>query len=340
MNNVARFFRPRGLAKAALAAEIEALVGARLRALDGFMAEELRSDVAAIDAVGHYLTGAGGKRIRPTALLLGLSLCEYRGEADLPLAAAVEFIHTATLIHDDVIDGAATRRGRETVNRRWGNTATVLIGDHIYAKAMALALRAGSLPVLAVIADMTVKMVEGELLQAERAFDAGATLADYYDVIRRKTAHLFACSLKIAGLASGASAPQIAALEDYGTRLGLAFQITDDLLDLTGDPAQTGKPTLSDLAEGKITLPLLLAREEAPGAVAPLIARICEARAVSDDDRARLLAAVRRTGALAAARQTAAQEAAQAEAALRVFAPSRAREVLAALPALVLERDA
>lgn len=340
MNNVARFLRPKGIAKLAVAAEVDALVGERLKALEGFMGEQLRSDVAAIDSVGHYITGAGGKRIRPTALFLGLDLCEYRGDEALAIAASVEFIHTATLIHDDVIDGAETRRGRETVNRQWGNTATVLIGDHIYAKAMALALRAKSLGVLEVIAEMTIRMVEGELLQAERAFNANASLADYYDVIRRKTAHLFACALKIAGLASGADAARISALEDYGTRIGLAFQITDDLLDLTGDPAKTGKPMLSDLAEGKLTLPVILAREEAPGRIRPLLEKICAARALDAESRDELLAAIRSTGALAAARATAAQEAAQAEAALRVFPPSPARDILARLPELVLDRDA
>ncbi len=340
MSNVAPFLRPGAVRTLALGAEVDALVGAQLRALEEFMAAQLRSDVAAVDAVGRHITGAGGKRIRPTALLLGLRLCNYKGGEELALAASVELIHTATLIHDDVIDGAATRRGRETVNRQWGDSATVLIGDLIYARAMRLALRARSLPVLETISDMTIKMVEGELLQAERAFHAEASLADYYDIIRRKTAHLFASSLKVAGLASGVDEEKLSALEDYGTRLGLAFQITDDLLDYIGDESRTGKPVLSDLAEGKLTLPVLFAREERPAQMRPLLEKICAARRLDDGLRDALLAQVRATGALAAARAAAAQEAAQAEAALRIFPPSQIRTVLMRLPEFVLDRSA
>ena len=339
MNNVTQFLRPGGPRRLALGAEVDALIGGRLAALEEFIAAQVVSDVAAVDGVGRYVIDAGGKRIRPTALLLGLKLCDYRGSEDLSLAAAVELIHTATLIHDDVIDGAATRRGRKTVNQRYGNTLTVLIGDHIYARAMRLALRAGSLPILDVISDMTLKMVEGELLQLERSFNPEASLADYYDVIRRKTAHLFASSLKIAGLASGVNEEKLAALDDYGTHLGLAFQITDDLLDFTGTAEATGKPVLSDLAEGKLTLPVILAREERPDQLRPLLEKICKSRKLGAEERTALLRWIGETGALTGARRAAAQEAAQAEAALRGFPPSPARSVLMRLPELVLERS-
>lgn len=339
MNNVSQFLRPRGAQRLALGAEVEVLIGPRLQALEEFIAQQVASDVAAVAGVGRYVTAAGGKRIRPTALLLGLKLCDYRGGEDLSLAAAVELIHTATLIHDDVIDGAGTRRGRKTVNRQFGDTVTVLIGDHIYAKAMRLALRAGSLPILDVISDMTLKMVEGELLQYERSFNPEASLADYYDVIRRKTAHLFASSLKIAGLASGVDEGRLAALDSYGTHLGLAFQITDDLLDFTGSQQATGKPVLSDLAEGKLTLPAILAREARPAEMRPLLEKICRARKLGAEERQAMLRCIEATGALTGARNAAAQEAAQAEAALRVFPPSAARSVLMRLPELVLERS-
>ena len=339
MNNVTQFLRPGGAQRLALGAEVEGLIGPRLHALEEFIAQQVGSDVAAVAGVGHHVTAAGGKRIRPTALLLGLKLCDYRGAEDLALAAAVELIHTATLIHDDVIDGAATRRGKKTANQQFGNTVTVLIGDHIYAKAMRLALRAGSLPILDVISDMTLKMVEGELLQLERSFNPAASLADYYDVIRRKTAHLFASSLKVAGLASGIDDDRLAALDEYGTHLGLAFQITDDLLDFTGSPEATGKPVLSDLAEGKITLPAILAREARPVEMRPLLERICSARKLGTGDCDAVLRLIEATGAMTGARNAAAQEAAQAEAALRVFPPSAARSVLMRLPELVLERS-
>src|SRR4029077_3578800 len=217
----------------------------------------LESQVALIPTIGHYIQQGGGKRIRPAVLLMAARMSGYTGEHGALFASVVEFIHTATLVHDDIIDDSDLRRGRQAVHSRWGNDVTVLLGDYLYIKSMALALTHDSLELVRVLCDVTLRMIEGELYQLTKNGDADITEEEHFDIIRRKTAYLFGGCAQIGGMLGKVSHEREQALREYGFNLGVAFQLVDDLLDVTGNAEALGKPIGGDLREGKMTLPLI-----------------------------------------------------------------------------------
>ena len=208
--------------------------------------------------MGKYIQMSGGKRVRPAVLLMAARLCGYTGDRGRAQRAVVEFIHTATLVHDDIIDGADTRRGRLAAHSRWGSDITVLLGDYLYIRSMAMALTQDTLEVVRLLCDVTLRMIEGELYQLTKTGDADITEDEHFEIIRRKTAFLFAGCAEIGGLLGGVTPEQSTALREYGFNLGIAFQIVDDVLDYMADEAALGKPIGGDLREGKVTLPIIL----------------------------------------------------------------------------------
>jgi octaprenyl-diphosphate synthase len=230
--------------------DIVSLVEDDLIKVEALFEDQVRSDVALVGEIGRYILSGGGKRIRPALLLLGCRLAGYHGDRGILLGSVVEFIHTATLLHDDIIDEAIVRRGRRSVNSRWGNDITVLLGDFLYTKSMAMALSQDNLPILRLLSDVTLRMIEGELLEIERNADIDVREADHLDIIRRKTADLFAACMRIGAILGEVGEERERALTSYGLNLGLCFQMVDDLLDFTADEKVLGKPVANDLREG------------------------------------------------------------------------------------------
>ena len=224
--------------------------------------------------MGRYVQMSGGKRVRPAVLLMAARLCNYSGDRAVLNAAVVEFIHTATLVHDDIIDDAKTRRGRITAHSRWGSDITVLLGDYLYIRSMAMALTQDTLEVVRLLCDVTLKMIEGELYQLTKAGDATITEDEHFEIIRRKTAHLFSGCAEIGGLLGDCSPEQRVALREYGFNLGVAFQIVDDVLDYTADESALGKPIGGDLREGKVTLPIIILLQRTGPETAALVQQI------------------------------------------------------------------
>lgn len=340
LTGAGRAFLPRADPRSARAA-LSPLVADRLRASERLFRENLRSPLSIVEEVGEFVAEGGGKRIRPTLHLLCARLCGYPGRHDVVLATVIEFIHCATLIHDDIIDEATTRRGRPSVNSKWDNSVTVLFGDYMFAKAMELALRAESLPVMEKLAEVTLRMTEGEMLQTRYVGRVDLSVEEYLDLIERKTAALFACACELAGLLAAVPAAERAALREYGRHLGVAFQLVDDLLDLTGDEATLGKPAGSDLREGKVTLAVLdLLAGGLPEARA-LVERVIAGDGDGDgsEDFLRLTRLLHATGALERVRDRARFHARRSIAALDGFPDSPARRALRSLPDLLLTRD-
>ena len=320
-------------------AEILGLVQDRLSAAEDLFRRSLASPIGIVDEIGDFVAHAGGKRVRPTLHLLSARLCEYDGPHDVLLATVLEFIHSATLIHDDIIDGATVRRGRPTVNFRWGNNITVLFGDYLYAKAMQMALQAGSLRIMEALAAMTLRMIEGELLQDRCSGRLDLAEEEYLELIERKTAGLFSCCCELAGLLAGVDEDRLQSLHRYGLNLGLAFQIVDDLLDLTGDPEKLGKPKAIDLWEGKLTLPVIDLLADGHPSVPGLVRRIMDGERPDPPELPELVTLLHESGALARAHERARQYAAVARLELEQFPDSAARQALRALPDLLLLRD-
>ena len=237
--------------------DIIQLVEEDLARVEEIFEAQFRSDVGLVGEIGRYIREGGGKRIRPALLLLACRLCGYRGDRAITLASVVEFIHTATLLHDDIIDEATVRRGKRSVNSRWGNDITVLLGDFLYTKSMSMALSQDNLPILRLLSDVTLRMIEGELLEIERNGDLRMSEAQHIDIIRRKTADLFAACMSIGAILGEVSEDKRRALTSYGLNLGICFQMVDDLLDFTADEKVLGKPVNNDLREGKLTLPVI-----------------------------------------------------------------------------------
>jgi octaprenyl-diphosphate synthase len=310
-----------------------------LSRVEQLFAEQVRSDVPLVSEIGSYIREGGGKRIRPALLLLACRLCGYHGDRAILLASVVEFIHTATLLHDDIIDEATTRRGRRSVNSRWGNDVTVLLGDFLYTKSMSMALSQDNLPILRLLSDVTLRMIEGEILEIERDGDLNVTPEDHIEIIRRKTAHLFSACVRIGAILGEVGPEREAAAASYGLNLGICFQMVDDLLDLTADEKVLGKPVANDLREGKLTLPAIFAVRRAGARGVEMMAAVVQDRGfdrVSASDVARL---ARECGALDEARALAEQYAAAARRDLLAFDRSPYREALAALPDFILARD-
>jgi octaprenyl-diphosphate synthase len=319
--------------------EIVQLVEDDLARVEALSAAQTRSDVALVGEIGSYIREGGGKRIRPALLLLAARLCGFRGERAVLLGAVVEFIHTATLLHDDIIDQATTRRGRRSVNARWGNDITVLAGDFLYTKSMAMALSQDNLEILRLLSDVTLRMIEGELLEIERCANMAVDVEDHLDIIRRKTADLFSACTRIGALLGGVAPERQDALARYGLHLGICFQMVDDLLDFTADAATLGKPVANDLREGKLTLPAIFMLRRGDGGVREAIATVLEDRGFERVAAAEIARLARETGALDEARAMAAQYAERAVRDLQHFEPSVHREALEALPEFILARD-
>jgi octaprenyl-diphosphate synthase len=313
------------------------LVAADMAEVDRVIRQRLRSDVTLINQIASYIIGAGGKRIRPRLVLLFARALGHESAARFELAAIVEFIHTATLLHDDVVDESSLRRGRQTANALFGNAASVLVGDFLYSRAFQMMVSVGSMRVLEVLADATNVIAEGEVLQLINMHDPDTSVNDYLRVIRYKTAKLFEASARLGAVIAGASPSTEEACADYGRSLGTAFQLVDDLLDYEGDPTQLGKNVGDDLREGKPTLPLLMAMERGTESERTFVR---QAIVNGEIERLRDIAAiVRRTGALEATRDAARAEARKAQACLAGLAAGSAKEALLELCVRSVDRS-
>lgn len=320
-------------------ARIAGLVGTRLIAVEREFESYLESDIPLIARIGHYISESGGKRIRPSLLLLTSRLGDYEGDNDILFASVFELIHTATLVHDDVIDEASVRRGRVSVNRRWGNHVTVLLGDYLYIKSMQMALTAKELQFIQILADITLRMIEGELVQADRNGRLDVSEEEYLDLIRKKTAYLFSGCCRVGGLLSHLPEERVQALTDYGLNLGMAFQIIDDILDLTSSEESLGKPVASDLREGKVTLPVIYLLQGGDPEHRRHVSAVLEEGTADRASWTELVGAATRTGALERARALAQEYADRAASFLDDFPASPARDCLQDLPRFVVERQ-
>jgi octaprenyl-diphosphate synthase len=311
-----------------------------LEKVDREFARHVQSQVDLIPKIGQYIQTSGGKRIRPAVLLMSARLSGYEGDRAILYAAVVEFIHTATLVHDDIIDDSELRRGRLAVHSRWGNDITVLLGDYLYIKSMALALTQDSLEIIRLLCDVTLRMIEGELYQLTKNGDADITEEEHFEIIRRKTAYLFGGCAQIGGMLGGVSAAHADALREYGFNLGMTFQLVDDLLDFTGDAQAVGKPVGSDLREGKVTLPLIhLQRQQQDGVGSRIIRDVIASRNVTGEQWDDLLRSLKEHASIDYAYRRAVEFAERAKKPLYVFPPSSERDALLALPDYVLSRD-
>src|SRR5437763_7374615 len=315
-------------------------IRADLEKVDHEFGRHVQSHVDLIPKIGRYIQTSGGKRIRPAVLLMASRLSGYTGDRAILYAAVVEFIHTATLVHDDIIDDADLRRGRLSVHSRWGNDITVLLGDYLYIKSMALALTHDTLDLVRVLCDVTLKMIEGELYQLTKNGDADISEEEHFDIMRRKTAYLFGGCAQIGGMLGKVSGEGEQALRDYGFNLGIAFQLVDDLLDYTGDPESVGKPIGSDLREGKVTLPLIhLLRQGNDGAGSRIVRDIIATRAVATAPWCDQMRCMKDHASIDYAYRRATEYAERAKKPLYAFPPGSERDALLTLPDYVLSRD-
>jgi octaprenyl-diphosphate synthase len=306
--------------------------------------EELRgythSDIPPISEIGKYLLNAGGKRIRPALLLLTAKMLGDVSPMDIRLAAVIEFIHNATLVHDDVIDAADTRRGRPSANSHWGNSMTVLAGDWLYMQSFAVALAEKNFDVLNTLIDITQKMVEGELLQLTVLGKSHITEQQLLDIVERKTAYLFSGCTKLPAIAAGMNHGSAERLAEIGKSLGMAFQLVDDLLDLTSTQDILGKPVASDLKEGKMTLPVLFAISKARPEDKMKVQKVLDEREFRSVDRTEILHLVELSDGLERTRTLADGYAKRAVELLETFPASLYRDALLQIPAFILNRTA
>jgi len=308
----------------------------------GMIEERIRelqtSDIPLIQDVATYLLGNGGKRLRPALVVLCAKACGYRGEADIDLGVIVEFIHTASLVHDDIVDDAVKRRGREPANRVWGNQLAVLFGDFLYARSLALSVSLGKLRLVEVLAEATSRLVEGEMLDVLHNGNAELDIETYMDIIDRKTASLFAGCTLAAGVLADVSSEIEAALETFGHDIGVAFQLIDDLLDYAANPDELGKQIGADLREGKMTYPLIHLLENGAEEERAAALRSLGDAAEASESLGQVVAAMRRVGSFDATREVAVRYAEQARTALAALPASAAREALTELPDFILTR--
>ncbi|MDA1107732.1 MAG: octaprenyl diphosphate synthase [Proteobacteria bacterium] len=309
--------------------DIHSLVAEDMRAVNALIQQRLSSGVVLINQVGGYIVNSGGKRLRPMLVLLAARACGYQGSGHIALAAVIEFIHTATLLHDDVVDGSELRRGKETANHVWGNEASVLVGDFLYSRAFEMMVEANEMQVMRILAHTTNVIAEGEVLQLLHCHDPDTTEQRYLEVIRCKTAKLFEAAAQLGAVLARQPPALQQALAAYGMHLGTAFQLVDDVLDYSAASAQMGKNVGDDLAEGKPTLPLIHAlRTGTPEQQALL------RRAVESGGREHIVlvtAAIESTGAIAYTARSAKAEAAKASAALAALPGSPYKDALMAL---------
>ena len=312
-------------------------LAADMRAVDAVIRARLDSEVVLVRQVAEYIVGSGGKRLRPALVILSAGAFDYRGDQHHQLAAVVEFIHTATLLHDDVVDASELRRGQSTANALFGNAASVLVGDFVYSRAFQMMVEVASMPVMRVLADATNVIAEGEVLQLMNCHNADVDEDGYLQVIRYKTAKLFEAATRLGAIIGGATREQEEAMASYGMHLGTAFQLTDDVLDYSGDHATTGKNVGDDLAEGKTTLPLIYAIKHGTPDDATLIRKAIREGGLAELKQ--VIAAIGRSGALDYTRRQAEAEARTASAALDAMPDSKQRQYLLQLASFAVTRD-
>ena len=318
--------------------EVFELLRDDLAAIEREFGRDTVSNVSAITDIGEYLREGGGKRIRPALLLLSSKLFNYRGRGAIRLGAVVEIIHTATLVHDDIIDEAQTRRGRPAANTQWGNSRCVLAGDWLYMQAFKIAVQERNFRVFDVLIELTQQMVEGELLQMEK-LGRLISLDEYFDLIYRKTACLFSVCMRMGAILGGATPEQEENLGQYGRDLGMAFQIVDDVLDLTASESVLGKPVASDLREGKVTMAVIHALERCGAEEREQIETVLRDRAFNGVTHADVLGILSRYGALDAAHEKAAHYAESARKAVCTFPDSEFKRALLWAPEFVVARE-
>jgi len=319
--------------------EIYRLVAPELGRVEAELMQYTRSEITPISEIGEYLLNAGGKRLRPALFLLTAKMLGEVSPMAIRLAAVVEFIHNATLVHDDIIDAADTRRGRPSANSHWGNSMTVLAGDWLYMQSFAMALAEKNFDVLDTLIDITQKMVEGELMQLTLLGKSQIAEQQLLDIVERKTAYLFSGCTKLPAIAAGMNHGSAERLAEVGKSLGMAFQLIDDLLDLTSTRDVLGKPVASDLKEGKMTLPVLFAMKSANSEDALKVQRVLDEREFRSVDRAEILRLVQGSDGLERTRTLAERYARQAIQLLREFPDSVYREAIIQIPEFILNRE-
>jgi octaprenyl-diphosphate synthase len=320
--------------------QIYQLIAPELALVEDELLAYTRSEITPIAEIGEYLLNAGGKRLRPALFLLTAKMLGEVSPMAIRLAAVVEFIHNATLVHDDIIDAADTRRGRPSANSHWGNSMTVLAGDWLYMRSFAVALGEKNLDVLNTLIEITQKMVEGELLQLTYLGRSEVTEEQLLDIVERKTAYLFSACMKLPAIAAGMNHGSAERLAEIGKSLGMAFQLVDDLLDLTSTQDVLGKPVANDLKEGKMTLPVLFAVRHGNREDTLKVQRVLDERDFRSVDRAEILKLVQRSDGLARTRKLAEQYARRAIQMLEEFPASIYRDAVVRIPEFILNRNA
>ncbi len=311
--------------------QIRSVVEGDFKAVDKFIVDQLYSNVPLVENIGHYIVEAGGKRLRPLLVLLAAKTCKIETQAHISLAAVIEFIHTATLLHDDVVDMSSLRRGRPTVNAHWNNPSSVLVGDFIYSRAFQILVTLGDMRIMEIIADTTNRIAEGEVLQLISKNNPNPSEQNYMQVIQNKTAILFQAAGQCGAILAGASKEQELALQRFGMHLGTAFQLIDDVLDYAGDSESLGKNIGDDLAEGKPTLPLIYALENGSAEQAQLIKQALTDEQLDPGRMQQVIDIVKECGALDYARALAEAESEQALACLEILPASEYRDALTAM---------
>ncbi len=318
-------------------ADVQALAAADMDAVNTLIRDRLASNVVLINQISAHIIGSGGKRLRPMLHLLGARACGYRGNGHVLLAALIEFIHTSTLLHDDVVDESDLRRGRKTANAVWGNAASVLVGDFLYSRSFQMMVELDDMRIMRILADTTNRIAEGEVLQLLNIGNADTTEQAYLDVIERKTAVLFSAATRLGAVLAGLPAEQEEALAQYGLDLGYAFQIADDVLDYVSDADTLGKNIGDDLAEGKPTLPVIHAIAHSSPEQAASLRRAIESGGLDSLDN--IVDAIRNSGAIEHARARAEHYAQSARAALSALPVSAARDALSLLADYSVNRN-
>ena len=315
------------------------LIKAELEQVDLEFKKNLDSQVYLVRKVGEYILSSGGKRFRPSLLLLSARLCGYDGREHIPLAAVVEFIHTATLLHDDVVDNAKLRRGSTSANALWGNEASILVGDYLFSKSFYTMVKSGSMDVLRVLSWTTTLMAEGEILQLLKNSDVETTEEEYLAVVKNKTAVLISGACQVGGILAGVSKEREEALAEYGMNLGIAFQLMDDCLDYISNDEDLGKAVGNDLKEGKVTLPLIHALEDSSPAEQEMVREVIEGDEISNDQLVSVTDLIKRHDGIAYTIDSARRYVSDAGKQLEIFEPNIERDALAAVADYVVERS-
>lgn len=318
--------------------QLNPVIEPQFESVNEYIINHLGSNVPLVEKIGHYIVEGGGKRLRPLLVLLAANACNYQGQHHIPLAAVIEFIHTATLLHDDVVDNSELRRGKDTANARWGNAPSVLVGDFLYSRAFQVMVNIGSMPIMEVISNATNVIAEGEVLQLLNCRNPDTSEDAYMQVIIGKTAMLFEAATEVGAILAGADAQQREALRLYGHHLGIAFQLIDDVMDYLSSAEEMGKNVGDDLAEGKPTLPLIQAMKVANKEDRQLLRQTIRKGGL--DDLAPVLAIVHNSGAIDYTKQQAQAQADKAIAALDALPASSFKETLTQLAHMAVKRNA